>query len=132
MAARALQWRLGDHGDFRLDLRMDQLGAVHRAAVRHAEVVGEEAVDRRFNAHLRHLRPRGQAHLQADDLVAAGLLAPADFPLHVVGVGKGHLGEVVGHLADVVDIQLGVFDVLGQGQHLFAGQGTVHALTFCC
>lgn len=124
VAARAAQRRLGDHGDFRLDLRVDQLGAVHATAVRHAEVVGEEAVDRRLHAHLRHLRPGSQAPLQADGLVAAGFLAPTDLPLDVVGGGEGHRRVVVGD-RNVVDVQLSVFDVLGEGQYLVAGQGTV-------
>ena len=63
---------------------------------------------------LLHLGARGQAALQADQLVAARQLAAQDLGLDGVGVVPVHLGMGIGNLDDVVRLQLGAFEQFGE------------------
>ena len=114
VAARALQGGLGDDADFCFDLRVDHLGVLDVTTVRTGHVVGDEAEHGHFDAHLLHLGEGGEATLEAGDLVAAGFLATTDLVLDGVGVIPVHVRVVVGDLGDVVGLELGVFEVLGE------------------
>ena len=113
VAARPPQWSLGNKGYLRFNFGVNQLSGINHTAVRHAEIVREKAVNRCFYAHLRHFGPGCQAHFQPNSLVASGFLAPTDFPLHVISIGKSHARVIVGDLSDVLPIQLGVLHVFG-------------------
>ena len=110
MAPRSLQFALEHEGDFGFDARMDQRARHDLAAVRDGEIIGEEAIGRLVDADLDHFRPRGQAGLDADDLVAPRLLAAADFMLDRIAVVGVNFGIVERNLRYGHGVQFGVFE----------------------
>jgi hypothetical protein len=91
-------------------------------------VVGDEAEHGHFDAHLLHLGEGGEAALEAGDLVAAGFLAAADLVLDGVGVVPVHVRVLVGDLGDVVGLQFGGFEVLGEPRMVGLSSSMVPAL----
>ena len=114
VTARPLERRLGHHRDLGLDPRVDEPARFYLTALGAGAVVGEEAVDGLLDAHLLHLGPGCQAHLEAGDLRAPGDPPGPDRVLDVVGILPVPVRVVVGDLDDLLAVELGVLDVLGE------------------
>ena len=96
---------LGHHRHLGLDAGMDKPArcAISAPSAKGA-VVGKESVDRLFDAHLLHLRARGQAHLETRDTRASRLLAGPDRVLDCVRILPVHVRVVIGDLDDFLDV----------------------------
>ena len=114
MAAGAFQIGFGHKSQLGFDFRVDEFVIHNRAAVGHAEIVGQKAVARLGNAHLAHFRPRGEPHFHAHDFGAACFFAAADRPLNVKRILIIHIGKIIGDFGHFESLQFGVFQVLGQ------------------
>ena len=104
----------GHKSQLGFDFRVDEFVIHNRAAVGHAEIVGQKAVARLGNAHLAHFRPRGEPHFHAHDFGAACFFAAADRPLNVKRILIIHIGKIIGDFGHFESLQFGVFQVLGQ------------------